>query len=468
MGKRREKEWIFALARAMQKAPNQHMPQPPSNPSMGSLPVPPNQRPSEGDQDSWRIARIFLWWSILMTSIIGLVIGIGSMQTKGILLTGAIGFFFGTVAIFEHKWKTWQQIIALVTVFGVTMGFGYSAWLSREVEKIRPEIVWSPHSLNAGDKLSDAQLNAMAFDRGKEIGGDWIYTPNFGTPAKETMTLSVQFISSNKGKYLDATKTVTLVVVPPPRVLQSIEDHDAFTFQIPFLISGMGDSRIDTSFRPKRDAAKGISELGLIARFPSQIDRAPSRVEMVSYLSSILEYYMCREIFVIQDPNPTPSISYDSNVGQTTHIEPVIDVPDPRPYSKSLWLSQVGSLGLNYNEHFAGPDDFSLPKNLRLPAGVNIKMIAEENNNGFTLRYARTPDLVFDLKVQFAATSEIVLPPRGPPPNSSQILNDVGVTVQSDFQWHGNPSNGEEYRNWAEHLVDGLKYRLAEQQPKQP
>jgi hypothetical protein len=301
------------------------------------------------------------------------------------------------------------------------------------------------------------------------VKGTWVYNPNYGTPVENTLTLSVQFSPDDKDKYLDESKTATLVVVPLPEQtrLTSFETHDAFAFQIPFLVSNMGDSRID-SFLPSPTASKGVAQFDGIASFRSDFGRLPSQADILSYLSKVLEYYMCREIFVIQDPDPKTSFSYDSRVGQSTHIEPTITVPDAREYSKSLWLSQIGSMGLNYNQHFGGPDDSSLPKDLRLPTGVVIKIIPSENNKGFTLRYARSPDLVLDFKVKFPGLSTKAMPPRGAFPNQSRTLDDIGVTVQSDFRWHGDPSKGEEYRSWAKNIVDGLSSRLVVSQPKQP
>lgn len=414
----------------------------------------------------------FPWQDAL--TIVGVLLAFGGMADMPLIFR--VACFAGCaiclpISLFGRiDWPIWLR--SLISVFVVLlMGFvSYSACEKSRERKIAPVIVWeNPAAVNSGTNLSASQLNAKALDRLEEVKGIWVYNPTFETPMKESTTLSVQFSPDDKEKYLDESKTVPLVVIPAQQRAQStsFEDPDAFAFQIPFLTSNMGDSGIDRSFPPRPNSPKGLGGMEAIANISSEFGHVPSHADVLSYLSRVLEYYMYREIFVIQDPSPRASFSYESNAGQSTHIEPTINVPDAREYSKSLWLSQIGSMGLNYNQHFGGPDDFLLPKALRLPAGVNVKMIAAPNGGGFTLRYERSPDLVLDFRVEFPGYSTQEMPPRGPFPNQSRILNDIGVTVQSDFRWHGDPSKGEEYREWAKNIVKGLKSRLATPQPKQ-
>ena len=90
------------------------------------------------------------------------------------------------------------------------------------------------------------------------------------------------------------------------------------------------------------------------------------------------------------------------------------------------------------------------------------------NSSGFALKYERSLDLTLDFNVKFAALSTKAMPARGTFPNQSRALDDVGVTVQSDFHWHGDPSKGEEYRDWGKNIVAGLKRRLASSDSRQP
>ncbi len=453
---------------------------PPADPlPMSPLPSASGEN-SDPDGKGWRIARICIWWGVFATCTIGLIQGFGSLSPKSIFALAVLGAAAATTAIFEHWWNrgnssqmtVWKTIVFLLPILGGMAFLAYEAWPSAQITKFRPLIVWkNPAPVNAGTELSDVQLNAKAFDsEGKEIQGSRTYNPTYGTPAETTTTLSVHFSPDDKEKYTDEDSTVTLVVIPSKKQAPSIslEDYDAFAFQIQFLISNMGDSGIYLLYPPRADSAKGLAQLSGIARFPSGFDHPPSPADMLSFLSKILEYYIYREIFVIQDPNPAPYFSYDSKVGQSTHIEPIINVPDAREYPKSAWLSQIDSLGLYYNQHFGGPDDFSLPTVLRLPAGVKVKIITAPNNAGFTLKYERLPDLNLDFNVKFPALSTNAMPPVGLFPKQSRTLDDVGVTVQSDFHWHGDPSQGEEYRDWGKDIVSGLKSRLAVSQSKQP
>lgn len=344
----------------------------------------------------------------------------------------------------------------------VTLGFNnylsglYNDWVgSKQLKQLPTYCAFETQDMLGGRIVPEYSARALCTEPSDPLSGDHvqIVKPRYRGDPRFTVLATAIKASLQHG-------LVASPIAAPPKLAVSLEDHDAFAFQIPFLISNMGDSGIDNRSIARNDLAGEVSRLEGIANFPSPFGRAPSREEMLSFLAKILEYYISREVLVIQDPNPPVSFSYDSNVGQTTHIKAPINVPDAHEYSKGLWVSQIESLGLRYNPHHGGPDDAWSPTVMRLPSGVSMKWVPSAHTKGFTLRYERLPTLIFDFEVDFPGLSEKAMPPRGGFSNQSRTLNDVGVTVRSKFQWHGDPSKGEEYRIWAKNIVDGLKSRL--------
>jgi hypothetical protein len=76
-----------------------------------------------------------------------------------------------------------------------------------------PTITWSnPASIVSGAILSSTQLNAKA-----STPGTFAYTPAAGVvPAIGTDTLSVAFTPTDAVHFTSATKTVKIIVSPPP------------------------------------------------------------------------------------------------------------------------------------------------------------------------------------------------------------------------------------------------------------
>ena len=245
-----------------------------------------------------------------------------------------------------------------------------------------------------------------------------------------------------------------------------ITHRDAFAFDIPFLMSNMGDSGIDVQALLRTGSADKASELAGIASFRSEFGRIPAQEQVHAFLAKLLEYYLSREVFAIQDPKPPVLISYNSNSGQTTHVTAPIDVPDAGEYSKTLWLSQIDSLGLQFNPHHGGASDAWAPQVLCLPSGMSMKWMDAPAAKGFTLRYQKLSNLIFDIEVEFSGQSSRTLPPRGPFPNQTRTLVEVGVAVMSDFRWQGDRAQGKEYRTWAKDISAGLKSRLAPARPE--
>jgi hypothetical protein len=81
-------------------------------------------------------------------------------------------------------------------------------------EKLLPTITWAdPSPIEGGTPLSKKQLNATATVNGREVKGEYIYDPTFGTtPQVGTGTLRVTFIPIDQQRYFANTKNVALKV----------------------------------------------------------------------------------------------------------------------------------------------------------------------------------------------------------------------------------------------------------------
>jgi len=156
--------------------------------------------------------------------VIALVAGIGVLAKIAIVIlviAGASGF---TLATLEHGWIDWvssksivRGILILLAIWSGMIVIGYKAWPLKELVKITPEIVWIPASLQEGQPLGPAQLNASATVDGKEVKGRAVYDPAIGaTLLAGTQTLRVDF-TFDDDPYNPVSKAVAVEVLPKPK-----------------------------------------------------------------------------------------------------------------------------------------------------------------------------------------------------------------------------------------------------------
>ncbi len=82
--------------------------------------------------------------------------------------------------------------------------------------KLRPRIVWGPHTITAGGSISGTELDAVAVDpeTGVEVPGVYVYTPPDGTTFSSagTATLYVNFTPTDGVKYRRSMGSTVLTI----------------------------------------------------------------------------------------------------------------------------------------------------------------------------------------------------------------------------------------------------------------
>jgi hypothetical protein len=129
--------------------------------------------------------------------------------------TVALSTIMGT-ANFSGLFLDWigtgYTLTATGNAVSTTPGTAVSA--AFDIAKGNPAVSWSnPADIVDGTALSATQLNAVA-----SLPGTFAYTPPAGTvlPLGNGQTLSVQFTPTDGVNYNQATKQVTINVIPPP------------------------------------------------------------------------------------------------------------------------------------------------------------------------------------------------------------------------------------------------------------
>jgi hypothetical protein len=256
----------------------------------------------------------------------------------------------------------------------------------------------------------------------------------------------------------------------------SFEKVDRFTTTIPFLIS---DNAAEIPLDDNRNDPLGHTYAALrgVASFPRDESRGAPRVDSVKmpgeeiqvFLARVLQYYVVRSIFEIQDP--TATWSFNDVDGLTTDAPAPVYVPDQEGYPRDKWLGQAQSLGLNYSRY----NERTLPL-VSLPRGAILSLLVEDTGGKSPTRYVVRVDRRPDFSLSFILTptmSGARTLPRNFMIEPRFYRGDIetytyNFIVDFDFIWNGDRDKGERYQEWALGLVSGMKKRLATSRHDQP